>query len=79
MPVGKGSVREWAMQFHGLPARGIDLVLKTKGETPYKVLLVDRSYGLVDTGNPIVPRASYMISSPQPISDVSLIAKSFEF
>ena len=82
MPVGKGSVpmRDWAIQFHGLPTRGVDLVLKTKGEMPYRVVLVDRSYGLVDTpGNAIVPRASYMISSPQPASDVSLVMKSFDF
>lgn len=82
IPVGKGSVamRDWGIQFHGLPATGVDLVLKTKGEKPYKVLLVDRSYGLVDTpGNANVPRAPYMIASPYPASDMSLIAKSFDF
>ncbi|HEV7745464.1 MAG TPA: M20/M25/M40 family metallo-hydrolase [Pyrinomonadaceae bacterium] len=82
MPIGRGSVptRDWGIQFHGLPASGVDLVLKTKGEMPYKVLLVDRSYGLVDLpGNTIVPRATYMISSPQAASDISLMAKSFNF
>ncbi|HEX7331339.1 MAG TPA: M28 family peptidase [Pyrinomonadaceae bacterium] len=78
MPVGNGSVpmRDWAIQFHGLPEKGIDLVLKTKGDKPYKVLLVDRSYGLGDT---VGPRAPYMISSPHSPSDVTLISKSFSF
>ena len=81
-PVGKGSVRmiDWALQFHGLPAEGVDLVLRTKGEKPYKVLLVDRSYGLVETqGRAVIPRPPYMISAPHSASDISLIAKSFSF
>jgi hypothetical protein len=48
---------DWTLRFHGLLAGGVDLVLKTKGEKPYKVLLVDRSYGLVETqGRAVVPR-----------------------
>jgi hypothetical protein len=82
MPIGKRGVpmRGWGVQFHGLPERGVDLVLKTNSEKPYRVLVVDRSYGLVDTpGHAIVPRETYMISSPNPASDASLVAKSFDF
>lgn len=82
MPAGQRSVpmRDWGIHFHGLPEKGVELVLKTNSEKPYRVLVVDRSYGIVELpGHAMAPRGPDMISSPHPASDASLVAKSFDF
>jgi hypothetical protein len=57
-----------------LPVEGIEVTLKLHAGKPFKMLVVDRSYGLPD----VKPRPDYMIPAPYG-SDVTLVSKSFSF
>lgn len=74
-------VKNWAIQYYAVPAEGVDVVLRTKTGKPFKVLIVDRSYGLPEIPNsPAKARAEDMIPSPYSLSsDVTIVAKSFTF
>ena len=73
-------VKNWGMQFYALPPEGIELMLKTRSDQPFKLLLVDRSYGLSEiTSVATRPRPDHTIATPYAISDVTLVAKSFTF
>jgi hypothetical protein len=73
-------LKNWGMQFYALPAEGVEMSLKTPAGKPFKVLLVDRSYGLPDISNSAArARPEHMIPTPYGISDVTLVAKSFTF
>lgn len=74
------SMRNWGLQFYALPAEGVELIVKTKTDKPFRMRLVDRSYGLPDiTGSAAKPRPENMIPTPYGLSDVTLVAKSFTF
>jgi len=74
------SIRNWGLQFYALPVEGVEVVLKTKADKPFKMLVVDRSYGLPDlAGSTAKTRPDYMIPTPYGVSDVTLVAKSFTF
>ena len=68
-------MKNWGLQFYALPAEGIEVMLKLHDGKPFKMLVVDRSYGLPDAK----PRPEYMIPTPSAISDVTLVSKSFSF
>jgi hypothetical protein len=74
-------VKNWGIQYYAMPAEGVDVVLKTKAGKPFKVLIVDRSYGLPQISNsPVKARAEDMTPVPSSLSsDVTIVAKSFVF
>lgn len=73
-------LKNWTMQFYALPVEGVDVVVKTRAGQPFKLLLVDRSYGLSEIPNVAsTPRPANMIATPFAISDVTLVAKTFTF
>ena len=68
----------WGLQFYALPVEGVEVTLKLHDGKPFKMLVVDRSYGLPEIAA-ARPRPDYMIPTPYPISDVTLVSKSFSF
>ena len=72
--------KNWGVQYYALPAEGLDVVLKTRGGKPFKVFVVDRSYGLPEMiGSSYKARPEEMMPAPLSTSDVTLVAKSFSF
>jgi hypothetical protein len=69
------SMRNWGLQFYALPAEGVEVVLKTQAGKPFKMHIVDGTYGLPETR----PRPEHMIPTPYGASDVTLVAKTFTF
>jgi hypothetical protein len=68
-------MKNWGLQFYALPVEGIEVTLKLHDGKPFKMLLVDRSYGLPENK----PRPENMIPAPYGVSDVTLVSKSFSF
>ena len=68
-------MKNWGLQFYAVPVEGIEVTLKLHDGKPFKMLVVDRSYGLPEAK----PRPEYMIPAPFAISDVTLVSKSFSF
>jgi hypothetical protein len=74
------AVKNWGIQYYALPAEGLDVVLKARSGKPFKLRLVDRSYGLPEIpGSPVKARAEDMIPAPYAVSDAILVTKSFAF
>jgi hypothetical protein len=79
-PAQSAPVKNWAIQYYALPPEGLDMVLKTRSGKPFKLVLVERSYGLPEMpGSPIKARAEDMIPAPYSASDATLVTKSFAF
>ncbi|HEX8160660.1 MAG TPA: M20/M25/M40 family metallo-hydrolase [Pyrinomonadaceae bacterium] len=82
-PSDKGRDRDktpWALTYYGFPARGVDLTLSVEASRPLKLRVDDRTYGLPQLdGRPVGPRPDYIIPSPSPYSDVTLVSKSYTF
>jgi peptidase M28-like protein len=79
-PTQSAPTKNWGLQFFNLSAEGADLMLKTKSEKPFNVLIVDRSYELPNIpGMRVRERSDDMIPAPYSASDVTLVAKSFTF
>ena len=72
---GGPPMKNWGLQFYALPAEGIEVTLKLHDGKPFKMLIVDRSYGMPETK----PRPENMIPTPYGVSDVTLVSKSFSF
>jgi len=73
-------MKNWGIQYHALPAEGVDLVVKMKSGKPFKLMLIDRSYELPEiSGSSIKARAEDMIPAPFSVSDATLVTKSFGF
>jgi Peptidase family M28 len=72
---GGPPMRNWGLQFYALPVEGIEVTLRLHDGKPFKMLLVDRSYGMPETK----ARPENMIPTPYAISDVTLVSKSFSF
>lgn len=68
-------MKNWGLQFYALPVEGIEVTLKLHDGKPFKMLLVDRSYGLPETKQ----RPENMIPTPYGVSDVTLVSRSFSF
>jgi hypothetical protein len=70
----------WSLRYYALPAEGIELSLVSKSQQPIKIRAVDQSYEL-----PNIPNTTYrarpdsMIPAPLPLSDSTLVSKSFVF
>jgi hypothetical protein len=73
-------LKNWGIQYYALPTGGLDVVLKTRGGKPFKLFVVDRSYGLPEfPDSPLKVRSADMMPAPYSTSDVTLVAKSFTF
>ncbi|HJP92472.1 MAG TPA: M20/M25/M40 family metallo-hydrolase [Pyrinomonadaceae bacterium] len=73
-------MRNWGLQFYALPVEGVEVSLKLQAGKPFKMVLVDRSYGLPEiAGAAAKPRPDYIIPTPYAISDATLVSKSFSF
>lgn len=70
-------MKNWGLQFYALPAEGIEVTLKLHDGKPFKMLVVDRSYGLPEAA--AKPRPENTIPTPYGVSDVTLVSKSFSF
>ena len=70
----------WSLRYFALPADGIELTLVSQSPQPIRIKAVDQSYGL-----PNGSRASFnrrpegIIPAPLPLSDSTLVSKSFSF
>lgn len=72
--------KNWGVQYYALPAEGLDVALKTRGGKPFKLFVIDRSYGLPEIpGSSFKARTQDMIPAPYSTSDVTLVARSFTF
>ncbi|HEY0078082.1 MAG TPA: M20/M25/M40 family metallo-hydrolase [Pyrinomonadaceae bacterium] len=70
----------WALRFYAPPPEGIELTLTTKSQQPVRIKAVDQSYELPTLpGSPIRPRPDSAMASPHPLSDSTLVSKSFTF
>ncbi|HEX8282838.1 MAG TPA: M28 family peptidase [Pyrinomonadaceae bacterium] len=77
---GAAPSKYWGVQYYGAPAEGFDLVVRTRGGKPFKLYVVDRSYGLPESpGAPAPARPEGIIPAPFSTSDTTLVAKSFTF
>lgn len=73
---GAAPSKNWGVQYHGAPAEGFDVAVRTRAGRPFKLYVVDRSYGLPA---PAAARPEGMIPAPYSTSDTTLVAKSFTF
>ena len=70
--------RAWSLHYYGPPQEGVDLTLQVRSLDPLKLTVVDRSYRLPQIpGQSFTERPAYMI--PSPVSDLTLVSKSFTF
>lgn len=70
----------WALRYYALPANGIELTLVAQSPHAIRIKAVDQSYELPFTSNAAFrPRPESMIPAPLPLSDSTLVSKSFAF
>jgi hypothetical protein len=75
-----GASSPWGLQYYALPAEGIELTLTTSPSQPLKISVEDRSYALPDVpGKTIRPRPDYLTPVASPLSDTTVIVKTFTF
>lgn len=76
-PAGENS---WALRYYALPASGIELTLVSQSLQPIKIKAVDQSYELPFTSSATFrSRPESIIPAPLPLSDATLVSKSFTF
>jgi Peptidase family M28 len=68
----------WGLRYYAFPEEGVELSFRMRASGPVEVRVDDCSYGLPD-GAPVKKRPAYMMASPSPNSDVTLVGKSFKF
>jgi len=75
-----GRSNRWSMRYYALPVGGIELILESKSTHTIRIKAVDMSYDL-----PSIPGAAFktrpddIIAAPLPLSDSTLVSKSFNF
>jgi hypothetical protein len=72
----------WGLRYFNLPPEGFELILRVKSTEPVKLRVVDRSYGLPldkNVGLNDKARPDYVIASPFPFSDTTMVSKSYSF
>ncbi len=78
--VRPASGNRWALRYYALPANGIELTLVSQSPQAIGIKAVDQSYGLPFTSNgSFTPRPESIIPAPLPLSDATLVSKSFTF
>lgn len=74
------AAKTWGLRYYGLPPEGIELTLVSKSPQAVKVKAVDQSYGLPSTSNvTFKARPEGFVPAPLPLSDSTLVSKSFTF
>jgi hypothetical protein len=68
------------LRYYGVPAKGIEITLELKSSEPAKLRVRDLSFGLPEiSGFSAGPKPDYMMSSPVPFNDSTLVSRSFSF
>jgi hypothetical protein len=71
---------KWALRYYALPANGIELTLVSQSLQTIRIKAVDQSYELPSTPSATFrPRPDGIIPAPLPLSDATLVSKSFTF
>ncbi len=79
-PVNASLDGGWGIRYYGAGQEGVDLILQLNSTAPIKIGLVDTTYGLPQAGaSSYRERPDYMIPSQLPLSDSTLVSKSFTF
>lgn len=72
--------RRWGLRYYGVPANGIEMTLELKSPEPVRLRVTDLSFGLPEIpGFSAGPKPDYMMSSPVPFNDSTLVSRSFSF
>jgi hypothetical protein len=72
--------RRWGLRYYGVPANGLEITLELKSPEPGTLRVTDLSFGLPEIpGFSASPKPNYMMSSPVPFNDSTLVSKSFSF
>ncbi|HKG21208.1 MAG TPA: M20/M25/M40 family metallo-hydrolase [Blastocatellia bacterium] len=73
-----GPDSQWSIIYYAPDEKGIELDFQVRASRPPRLVVMDRSYGLPDTGgNPVKPRPGYLMPAPFTFSDSTLVTKSF--
>jgi hypothetical protein len=77
---GGGGGERWALNYANPGPNGFDLTLKVRGGEPLKVVAVDQSYELAQApGSSPRPRPDYLIPARFPLTDSTLVTKSYSY
>ncbi|MBV8856907.1 MAG: M20/M25/M40 family metallo-hydrolase [Acidobacteria bacterium] len=80
LPPSDRPEKGFGLNFFGLPAEGVEIVLRVAAAEPLNLRVVDRSYALPEIpGLAMKARPDYMISSPYSYSDATLVSKTYSF
>jgi Peptidase family M28 len=72
--------KTWSLRYFALPADGIELTLVSQSTQPISIKVVDQSYGLPFSSTATFrPRPESTIPAPVPLSNSTLVSKSFSF
>jgi len=72
--------RRWGLRYYGVPANGLKITLELKSSEPAKLRVTDLSFGLPEIpGFSAAPEPDYIMSSPVPFNDSTLVSRSFSF
>ncbi|HET7113073.1 MAG TPA: M20/M25/M40 family metallo-hydrolase, partial [Pyrinomonadaceae bacterium] len=66
----------WNMRYVAPPSEGVDVAFEIRNPEPLKIRVVDQSFALPEMPN---TRPDYLMPSPHPLSDATLVSKSFTF
>jgi len=70
----------WVLRYYALPANGIELTLVSRSPQTIRIKVVDQSYELpFISGAALRPRPDSVIPAPLPLSEATLVSKSFTF
>ncbi|MFY9553424.1 MAG: M20/M25/M40 family metallo-hydrolase [Blastocatellia bacterium] len=70
----------WGLRYYGVPAGGLDITLELKSPEPARLRVTDLSYGLPEIpGFSVNTKPDYIMSSPVPFNDSTLVSRSFSF
>lgn len=76
---GRGTLPR-SIQYWAVPAEGLRLTLEVKAPRPFKLYLVERSYGLPEIpGQSFKPRPDYLMPSQSSTADATLLSTSYSF
>jgi hypothetical protein len=80
LPAGDRPEKGFGLNFFGLPADGLEVVLRVPAAEALNLRVVDRSYALPEIpGLAMKARPDYMVSSPASFSDATLVSKTYTF
>jgi len=68
---------DWGFQGFGFSGRGLTMELDVKAGSPFKIRVIDISYGLPQTI--ALPRPAYMIAQPSGLSDTTAVVNTVAF